>query len=63
MHPYPIRQTVAYPRLLLFKMLLIDLWPGGLGDESAEDMANANLHVTYFLRACSKAADYGRLVR
>ncbi len=40
----------AYPGLLLFKMLLVGLWDGGLSDESVEDMANANLHVMRFLR-------------
>ena len=39
----------AYPGLLLFKMLLVGLWHGGLSDESVEDMANANLHVMRFL--------------
>ncbi len=39
----------AYPGLLLFKMLLVGIWNGGLSDESVEDMANANLHVMRFL--------------
>ncbi|MCC6922244.1 MAG: IS5 family transposase [Nitrosomonas sp.] len=39
----------AYSDLLLFKMLLVGLWHGGLSDESIEDMANANLHVMRFL--------------
>jgi len=39
----------AYPGLLLFKMLLVGIWHGGLSDESVEDMANANLHVMRFL--------------
>lgn len=39
----------AYPGLLLFKMLLVGLWNGGLSDEAVEDMANANLHVMCFL--------------
>ena len=39
----------AYPGLLLFKMLLVGLWHGGLSDESVEDMANANLHAMRFL--------------
>lgn len=39
----------AYPGLLLFKMLLIGIWNGGLSDESVEDMANSNLHVMRFL--------------
>ncbi len=36
----------AYPGLLLFKMLLAGIWPGGLSDEAVEDMANSNLHET-----------------
>ena len=39
----------AYSRLLLFKMLLVGIWHGGLSDESVEDMANSNLHVMRFL--------------
>ena len=39
----------AYSGLLLFKMLLIGIWNGGLSDESVEDMANSNLHVMRFL--------------
>ena len=39
----------AYLGLLLFKMLLIGIWNGGLSDESVEDMANSNLHVMRFL--------------
>lgn len=39
----------AYPGLLLFKMLLVGVWHGGLSDESVEDMANANLYVMRFL--------------
>lgn len=39
----------AYPGLLLFKMLLVGLWHGGLSDESIEEMANVNLHVMRFL--------------
>jgi len=39
----------AYPGLLLFKMLLVGIWNGGLSDESVEDMANSNLHVMRFL--------------
>ena len=39
----------AYPGLLLFKMLLVGLWHGGLSDESVEEMANVNLHVMRFL--------------
>ncbi len=34
----------AYSGLLLFKMLLVGIWNGGLSDESVEDMANSNLH-------------------
>jgi len=34
--------------LLLFKMLLVGLWHGGLSDESVEEMANVNLHVMRF---------------
>jgi transposase, IS5 family len=40
----------AYPGLLLFKMLLVGIWHGGLSDEAVEDMANANLHVMRFLK-------------
>lgn len=39
----------AYPGLLLFKMLLVGIWHGGLSDEAVEDMANSNLHVMRFL--------------
>ena len=39
----------AYPGLLLFKMLLVGVWHGGLSDEAVEDMANANLYVMRFL--------------
>ena len=39
----------AYSGLLLFKMLLVGIWNGGLSDESVEDMANSNLHVMRFL--------------
>ncbi|QOJ23532.1 MAG: transposase [Gammaproteobacteria bacterium] len=39
----------AYSGLLLFKMLLVGIWHGGLSDESVEDMANSNLHVMRFL--------------
>lgn len=39
----------AYPGLLLFKMLLVGIWSGGLSDEAVEDMANSNLHVMRFL--------------
>ena len=34
---------------MLFKMLLVGIWNGGLSDESVEDMANSNLHVMRFL--------------
>jgi len=34
----------AYPGLLLFRMLLIGIWHGGLSDEAVEDMANVNQH-------------------
>ena len=40
----------AYSGLLLFKMLLVGIWHGGLSDEAVEDMANANLHVMRFLK-------------
>ncbi|TXI29263.1 MAG: transposase [Nitrosomonas oligotropha] len=40
----------AYPGLLLFKMLLVGIWNGGLSDESVEEMANSNLYVMRFLR-------------
>jgi len=39
----------AYSGLLLFKMLLVGVWNGGLSDEAVEDMANSNLHVMRFL--------------
>ncbi len=39
----------AYSDLLLFKMLLVSIWHGGLSDEAIEDMANSNLHVVRFL--------------
>jgi len=39
----------AYRGLLLYKMLLVGLWHGGLSDESVEEMANVNLHVMRFL--------------
>ena len=39
----------AYRGLLLFKMLLVGIWNGGLSDEAVEDMANSNLHVMRFL--------------
>ncbi len=39
----------AYSGLLLFKMLLVGIWHGGLSDESVEDMANSNLYVMRFL--------------
>lgn len=59
----PIEQTIVqhyaaasdatgrptYSGLLLFKMLLVGIWNGGLSDEAVEDMANANLHVMRFL--------------
>ena len=42
----------AYPGLLLFKMLLVGIWNGGLSDEAVEDTANSNLHVMRFLGLC-----------
>ena len=51
-HYAPISDVVgrpAYPGLLLFKMLLVGLWHGGLSDQAVEDMANVNLHVLCFL--------------
>ena len=30
-------------------MLLVEIWNGGLSDESVEDIANLNLHVMCFL--------------
>ncbi|MBY0473991.1 MAG: transposase [Nitrosomonas sp.] len=39
----------AYPGLLLFKMLPVGVWHGGLSDEAVEDRANANLYVMRFL--------------
>ncbi|MCX8519346.1 MAG: transposase, partial [Methylophilaceae bacterium] len=33
----------AYSGLLLFKMLLVGIWYGGLSDERVEAMANENL--------------------
>ena len=44
----------AYPGLLLFKMLLVGIWNGGLSDESVEGMANSDLHVMRFLGLCLK---------
>lgn len=40
----------AYSGILLFKMLLVGIWNGGLSDEAIEDMANSNLHVMRFLK-------------
>lgn len=51
-HYAPVSDVVgrpAYPGLLLFKMLLVGLWHGGLSDEAVEDMANVNLHALCFL--------------
>ena len=51
-HYAPVSDVVgrpAYPGLLLFKMLLVGLWHGGLSDQAVEDMANVNLHVLCFL--------------
>ena len=39
----------AYSGLLLFKMLLVGIWYGGLSDERVEAMANENLSVMRFL--------------
>ena len=39
----------AYPGILLFKMLLVGIWHGGLTDEAVEDRANSNLDVMRFL--------------
>ena len=39
----------AYPGLLLFKMLLVGYWNGGLSDRLIEEMANENLSVMLFL--------------
>ncbi|MCC8997035.1 MAG: transposase [Nitrosomonas sp.] len=52
MHYAPVCDAAgrpAYSGLLLFKMLLVGIWNGGLSDESVEDMANSNLHVIRFL--------------
>jgi len=38
----------AYSGLLLFKMLPVGIWNGGLSNESVEGMANSNLHVMRF---------------
>jgi IS5 family transposase len=38
-----------YSGLLLFKMLLIGIWYGGLSDEMVEEKANADLYVMKFL--------------
>ena len=51
-HYFPISYAAgrpAYSGLLLFKMLLVGIWNGGLSDESVEGMANSNLHVMRFL--------------
>lgn len=39
----------AYSGLLLFKMLLLSYWNGGLSDRSVEEMANENLSAMRFL--------------
>ncbi|MCX8519875.1 MAG: transposase, partial [Methylophilaceae bacterium] len=39
----------AYSGLLLFKMLLVGIWYGGLSDERVEAMANEKLSVMRFL--------------
>ena len=44
----------AFPGLLLFKMLLVGIWHGGLSDEAIEDMASSNLHVMRFLALVSR---------
>ncbi len=51
-HYAPVSDVVgrpAYPGLLLFKMLLVGLWHGGLSDQAVEGMANVNLHALCFL--------------
>jgi IS5 family transposase len=51
-HYHPKADVVgrpAYAGILLFKMLLVGIWNGGLSDESVEEMANSNLHVMRFL--------------
>ncbi len=40
---------LAYPGLLLFKMLRVGVWHGGLSDAAVEDRANASLYVMRFL--------------
>ena len=39
----------AYPGLLLFKMLLVGIWEGGLSDVKVEEKANCDINVIYFL--------------
>ena len=49
-HPHTdVTGRPAYSGILLFKMLLVGIWNGGLSDEAVEDMANSNLHVMRFL--------------
>ncbi len=50
MHRCQMQQAVsAYCGLLLFKILLVGIWSGGLSNGSVEDMANSNLYVMRFL--------------
>lgn len=39
----------AYSVAVLFKMLLVETWNGGLYDESMDDIVNSNLHVMSFM--------------
>lgn len=39
----------AYSVAVLFKMLLVEIWNGGLYDESMDDIVNSNLHVMRFM--------------
>ena len=51
-HYHPKSDVVgrpAYPGILLFKMLMIGIWNGGLSDEKVEYMANSDLYAIRFL--------------
>lgn len=41
--------ALAYSVAVLFKMLLVEIWNGGLYDESMDDIVNSNLHVMRFM--------------
>ena len=52
----------AYSDLLLFKMLIVGIWNGGLIDESVEEMAHSNLHVMRVSFKCVGFADVRRRI-